>query len=64
MIHLGTHVHLVVKGKCRNVLEQVKFLVQEEVFHSLSTISSIISLVVSKFFPVQTLVQRGWLRAR
>jgi len=26
-IHLGTHDHLVAKGKCKNVVEQVKFLV-------------------------------------
>jgi len=46
-----------------NNLEQVKFLVLEEVFHSMSTISSIISLVVSKKISIQTLAQRGWLRA-
>lgn len=46
-----------------NNLEQVKFLVPEQVFHSMSTISSIISLVVSKKISIQTLAQRGWLRA-
>jgi hypothetical protein len=49
-IHLRTHDHLIVEGKCRNVVEQVKFLVQDKVFHNLSITLSIISLVTNIFF--------------
>ncbi len=42
----GQHEHLVVKGNCREVVEQVKALIQEEVFCTLSTIV----LVASKSF--------------
>lgn len=49
-IHLGTHDHPIVKGKCINVMEQVKFLVQDKVFHSMSTTLLAISLVTNKTF--------------
>jgi len=30
-IHLGTHEHLVAKGRCKEVITQIKALVQEKV---------------------------------
>jgi len=50
VIHLRTHDHFIVEGKCRNVMEQVKFLVQDKVFHNLSITLSIIFLVTIFFF--------------
>ncbi len=32
IIHLGTHEHLVAKGRCGKVVKQIKALVQEKVF--------------------------------
>jgi hypothetical protein len=48
-MHLGTHEHRVVKGRCRDV-EQVKALVHDKMSHSLSTTPSAIMLVASKMF--------------
>jgi hypothetical protein len=50
MIHLRTHDHHVVEGKCKNFMKQVKLLVQEEVYHSMSTTPSIVSLIVGEVF--------------
>jgi hypothetical protein len=50
IIHLRTHDHHVVEGKCKNFMKQVKFLVQEEVSHSISVTPSIISLIVGEIF--------------
>ncbi len=50
MIHLNTHDHLVAKGHCRKVMEQVKTLVKEEVFRTLIVTMLAIVLVVSKIF--------------
>ncbi len=50
VIHLSTHDHLVAKGHSRKVMEQVKALVKEEVFHTLAVTTLAIVLVVSKIF--------------
>jgi hypothetical protein len=48
MIHLGTHDHLVVDGRCKEVINQVKALVHEKVSCTLSITSSTIALATSK----------------
>jgi hypothetical protein len=48
MIHLGTHDHLVVEGRCKEVINQVKALVHEKVSCTLSITSSTIALATSK----------------
>jgi hypothetical protein len=50
VIHLSTHDHLVAKGHCKKVTEQVKALVKEEVFRTLTFTTLAIVLVVSKIF--------------
>jgi hypothetical protein len=56
MIHLGTHDHLMVEGRCSEVVEQAKALLHEDVFHISSIISSTINvLVASKMFMSQQL---------
>jgi hypothetical protein len=60
-IHLETHDHHVAEGKCRNVMEQVKFLVEEEVSHSLSATWFNISLAASKTFLYSTKMVMGEL---
>jgi hypothetical protein len=50
VIHLGTHDHPIIEGKCKIVMEQVEFLVQDKVFHSLSTTLLAISLATNKTF--------------
>ncbi len=40
----GQHEHLVLKGNCREVVKQVKALIQEEVFHTSSTIVLVASM--------------------
>ncbi len=57
-IHLGTHDHLVVEGKCRKDVDQVKALVHEEVSCTPLATQFIIVLVASKMFLSQHLVNK------
>ncbi len=50
MIQLGTHYHLVVNGRCRKFVPQVKHVFHEEVSHSPFVTNSIITLGASKTF--------------
>jgi len=47
-IHLGTHDHLMAKGRSRKVFKQVKSLVEEEASCTQWAIASTIALIVSK----------------
>jgi hypothetical protein len=58
MIHLGTHDHLVVKGRCKEVINQVKALVHEKVSCTLSITSSTIALAKSKLNLSQHLLNK------
>jgi hypothetical protein len=49
-IHLGLHDHLVVKSCLREVCEQVKFLVKEDVFRTPRATMLAITLAESKIF--------------
>jgi hypothetical protein len=50
VIHLSTLDHLVAKGHYKEVMEQVKALVKEEVFYTLVVTMSAIVLVINKIF--------------
>ncbi len=50
VIHLGTHEHHVVEGMCREYLEEIKVLVEGQVFHTLNTKIFTIALNASKAF--------------
>jgi hypothetical protein len=50
MIQLGTHYDLVVNGRCRELVPQLKLLFHEEVSHSPSITNFIITLAASKTF--------------
>jgi hypothetical protein len=47
-IHLGVHNHLVVDGKCRELVEEIRRLIAEEVDRTLYVKISLISFNVSK----------------
>jgi hypothetical protein len=49
-IHLRTHEHPVVEGMCKESLEQIKVLVEGEVFHTLNAKFFTITLNASKAF--------------
>jgi hypothetical protein len=50
LIQLGTHYHLVVNGRCKELVPQVKLLFHEEVLHSPSITNYKITLATSKIF--------------
>jgi len=58
MIHLGTHDHLVVKGRCKEVIDQVKVLVHEKLSCTLLITSSTIDLATSKMNLSQHLLNK------
>jgi hypothetical protein len=58
MIHLGTHDHLVVKGRCKDV-DQIKAFVEEELFRTLLP-TMLINCIGLSF---KHNVQQGWWRA-
>jgi hypothetical protein len=49
-IHLGTHLHQVTKGMCRESFQEMKNMVVDEVCHKPTATSSTISLSMSKIF--------------
>jgi hypothetical protein len=50
MIHLSVHLHLVGDGKCREVVEEMKMLIEEEVNQAPDAKTFAISLNTSKYF--------------
>lgn len=50
VIHLGTHGHRIINGRCRKVIQQVKLLVEEEVFCTPLATMLVIVLATSKTF--------------
>jgi hypothetical protein len=49
-IHLGIHNHLIMDGKCRESLEEIRRLIVEEVNHTPDMKMSLIFLSASKTF--------------
>jgi hypothetical protein len=56
VIHLGRHEHHVVKGMCREALEEIKALVEGQVSSTLNTKISIIALNENKAFLAHQLI--------
>lgn len=50
VIHIGTHGHPIVNGRCRKVIQQIKLLVEEEVFCTPLATMLVIVLATSKTF--------------
>jgi hypothetical protein len=50
MIHLGTHAHLIIDGKCRESFQEMKNMVVEEVCCTPIVTTSTIVLTISKTF--------------
>jgi hypothetical protein len=50
MIHLSVHLHLVGNGKCREVMEETKMLIEEEVNQTPNVKTLAISLNTKKYF--------------
>jgi hypothetical protein len=49
-LHLGTHEHLVVEGRCKEVVIQIKALVHEEVSCTMLTTMLVFVFIANKFF--------------
>jgi hypothetical protein len=58
IIHLGTREHLVVEGKCKKVIKQIKALVHEEVSCTMLATSLVFVFVANKFFCPDTCSMR------
>ncbi len=58
IIHLGTHEHLVVEGKCKKVVKQIKALVHEEVSCTLLATPLVFVFVANKTFCLDTCSMR------
>jgi hypothetical protein len=61
IIHLGTHLHLVIKGMCKESFEEMKNTVVNKVCHMPITTSLAIVLSANNFF-LSLFVQWGWRR--
>jgi hypothetical protein len=49
-IHHGMHVHPIVEGMCREALEEIKVLVEGQIFHTLDTKIFVVALNANKEF--------------
>jgi hypothetical protein len=61
-IHLGTHEHLVAKGMCKKSLEEIKVLVEGQVFHTLDAKKFAITLNENKAFSAHHLFNENGKR--
>lgn len=58
VIHLGTHGHPVVNGRCRKLIQQVELLVEEEVFCTPLATMLVIVLATNKTFLFEHLLNK------